>query len=302
MRPLVRAALAGAALAVLAGAALEVEGWVRGAAARAALTPALAEAVALAPDDALRTRLMGVRARGLDRGHDAATARALWEQAEEHPSAVLWRAASLAATWDGGRERPAARAAQSAARLAPGDARYAAFADDALDAATWADVRGTVRPVASVGAALLALALLVRLGRAAQARRRRAWLQRTEVRVHGSADGRPGAPGEDLVVLPGARSVVLDVFVAAPPVPPRGGRHGPTLSLALSHGRDSRTLRLTPVKDLRQDAVRTRLSASTLAEVLARPGRWRVLVALDGHPVAEAGLRIPGPLARAALA
>jgi hypothetical protein len=63
----------------------------------------------------------------------------------------------------------------------------------------------------------------------------------------------------------------------------------------LSHGQDSRTVRLTPVKDVRQDAVRVRLSEPTLREVLAHPGRWRVNVALDGRPLAQAGLLVPAP-------
>jgi hypothetical protein len=86
---------------------------------------------------------------------------------------------------------------------------------------------------------------------------------------------------------------VLDVFLSPPP-PGRLGRHaGPTLSLVLSHGQDSRTVRLTPVKDVRQEAVRVRLSEKTLEEVLAHPGRWRVNAALDGRSLAQAGLLVP---------
>jgi hypothetical protein len=226
----------------------------------------------------------------VDQRHDAVAATALTAYAEAHPSARTWHLAGLALTWDGERERAAAQAATRATRLAPGDATMARAEEAALDALLWAEIREVSRPASAVAGGVVVLALLGWLGRRAHARGRRRWIDGLRARVIAAADGQPAAAGSDLVMTPETTGLALDVFLYGPgPFP---GRHGPTLSVVLSHGRDSRTVRLTPVKDARQDAIRVRLSETSLAEVLAHPGRWRVAVLLDGRHVAEAGLLV----------
>ena len=292
MRRLLRWLVAPAALAVLAGAALEIEAAVRSERAYRELGPVLLELERASADGPERPSIPDVRRKQHRRRNDAWAAQRLYEHAEQHPSAQAWRAASLALTWDGDREHKAALAARRAARLAPHDPGMAALEAEALDAATWAEVREVTRPVAWVGASLLMLGLMGWLARRARARRRRAWVAGASVRVVPSADGRQG-PGTELLVPQGTESLVLDVFLSPPPAGRIGRCHGPTLALVLSHGQDSRTVRLTPVKDVCQDAVRVRLSEPTLREVLAHPGRWRVNAALDGRPLAQAGLLVP---------
>jgi hypothetical protein len=288
---LLRWATVPALLTVVVGAGLEVEGLVRAQRARASLRPAVEELLSRAPDAASRVQVERIRYSMLS-GFDASTASELEALATRSPSPEAWAATALAYTWSRA-ESLAARAARAAERLAPGDARFTALMEDALDAATLEEVREVTRPFLALGGIILFLASLGWLRRRALARRREAWLARAQVRVVGSADGRTASPGEDLLVPRNAQSVSLDVFLSAPPAPRSCGRHGPTLSVVLSHGQESRALRLTPVKDVREDAVRVRLSAATLMEVAARAGRWRVTVALDGRPVAETGLLVP---------
>jgi|GEM_PF-5696877 len=279
-----------AALAVLASAALEVEGLHRSGAARGQLQNDLARAVSNESDAETRALWHSVLSRELAWGQDASTTSRLRRWAEAHPTTLAWRFAALAELWNGEMGRSAAQMAERAARLAPGAPEAQALVDDALDAATLDEVREVSRPVGGVALGLLVLAGLAALARSWHARRRRAWLGRVTLRVLASADGQgPRVEGE-LAVGAGARDVRFDVFVEGE-APPAGGR-GPTLSVAISHGRESRTLRLKPVKDLRQDAVRLHLSPESLAHLRRHPGRWRVAVALDGLALAETALLV----------
>lgn len=108
-----------------------------------------------------------------------------------------------------------------------------------------------------------------------------------------SVDGRC-EPG-DGVVPADTHALSVDVFLHAKGAPPRPPRPGPTLALVLSHAASNTTLRLTPVRDVVGDAVRTRLKEGTLARVLAHPGTWRILARLDGRPVVESRLEVEPP-------
>ncbi len=290
MRRLLRWILPLAALAVVASAALEIEGFQRSGAARQRLGHELALARASETDAATADLLRGVAQRELAWGMDASAAGRLEDWAEAHPTSRAWRLAALAMLWNGDHGRLAARHAERALRLAPGDSVAQALVDEALDAATLDKLREMSRPVGAVALGLLALAALGALARSWHARRRRAWLRLVTLRVLASADGQGPAAGGDLAVGSGARDVRLDVFVEGGAGPTRG--RGPTLSVAISHGRESRTLRLRPVKDLRQDAVRLHLSPESLAHLRRHPGRWKASVALDGRPMAEAILQV----------
>jgi len=151
-------------------------------------------------------------------------------------------------------------------------------------------VREASRPIGGVAAGLLVLAGVAALVRAGRARRRRVWLSQVRLRVLATADGQPAPAGGDLALSPTARDVRLDVFLDGAAAPSR--RCGPTLSVALSHAREGRTLRLRPVKDLRQDAVRLQLSPESLAGLRRHPGRWKASVSLDGRPMAETNLQV----------
>jgi hypothetical protein len=297
VRPHLRRWFVGAALlALLAGAGLEAEGLARSAQARHALLSAVRG------DEEGRGRTeendrfrQGERL--VRRGHDAWAAQTFVAFAEAQPSARAWHLASLALTWDGERERSAARAATRAAKLSPGDLALLAAEESAVDALVWAEMREVSRPVSAVAVVVLVLACAGWLARRVHARRRRGWIDRVRARLVVNADGSPARAGGDPVVTPDTRGLALDIFLdGAGEVP---ARQGPTLAVVLSHGRESRIVRLTPVKDVRQDALRVRLSDATLAEVLAHPGRWRVTVALDGRHVGEAAVLVESALAAA---
>jgi hypothetical protein len=297
-RPHVRRWFVGAALLVLlAGAGLETEGVVRSELARHALRAALREHQPELSETEAGRLAWELASRDTARRRDASAAWILSAHAEAHPSALTWRLASLALTWDGERERAAAKAAARATRLAPGDPALAAGEEAAVDALLWAEMREASRPAAAIAGVVLALAFFGWLGRRVHARRRREWIDAIRARLVVNADGSPVHAGAQPLVTPDTRGLALDVFLdGAGPMP---ARDGPTLSVVLSHGRESRIVRLTPVKDVRQDALRVRLSDTTLAEVRAHPGRWRVSVALDGRHVGEAALLVESALAAA---
>lgn len=299
MRRLARWIVPVALLAALLAAGLEVQGQVRRAEAHSALLSELQQALRSPGEPAVTAGLAAAQQLAVH-GRDAGTAALLTELAQEQPTALHWHLVAQAETWNGDREPAAAQAAQQAARLAPLDTALRAGEERALDAVLLGRMRTVTRPVGAVSGGLLCLALLRRLARRGCERRRRRWAQGATAQVLGSVDGR-GTPAGQPVDLPAdARHVNLDVFLAPSTGCPRPSRQGPTLSVLLSSARESRTVRLTPVKDVRQDAIRVRLSESTLALLRAHPGRWRATVALDGAPVAEALLEVGAPARRAA--
>ena len=152
----------------------------------------------------------------------------------------------------------------------------------------------SARRLASLGGARAALVLLgLALGAARRRHRKRhldRWLDGVRGDLSVSVDGRRETGS---TLLPAdARKVSVDVFLRAKPGQPRPPGPGPTLVLVLSQNASNTTLRLTPVRDVRGDAVRTRLKDDTLARVLARPGTWRLEARLDGRAVAEHRLEV----------
>ncbi len=189
---------------------------------------------------------------------------------------------------------------EAAARLAPGDAARAATADHAVDLALLDRGRGLAR-VLLAGGLLGLLGLGVGVVRA-RARRRRlaAWLDGVRGRIEVRVAGR--APADGLARLePGRGPVSVDVFLAAPAGARRPPRPGPTLLVVFSHAARSRSVRLTPVRDLAQDAARVAVRDETRALLERTPGRWRVQARLDGRLVAESRLDVVRADGRAVL-
>lgn len=279
---------------LLAGLTLEIALAHETLAARATLRNAVARAAPLsesegAPhDDA--DLLRAVRD-ALVRQEFDAPAQMLAARAEAVQTPETRRLASLAAAATGA-FGDAARQAELAARLAPGNVDTRVAAEDAVDAALLGRMRTPTRLVG--GAALLFL--VVAAVRGARRRRERQllerWLDGIAGRMSISVDGRRGPEGS--TVPADTNAISVDVFLRAknahrPPGP------GPTMALVLSHASSNTTLRLTPVRDVRGDAVRTRLKDGTLARVLERPGTWRIQARLDGRALAEQRLEIEAP-------
>jgi hypothetical protein len=230
----------------------------------------------------------GAALRALGTRPTADEARALAVAAEAKPTAETWTHASLAAAARGDLEA-AARGAVLAARLAPGDTALARRADEMLDATALARLRVPGR--IALGAGLLVL--LVRGHRARRRHRRERarseWAHHLEGRLSVTLAG--PTPFVDLFLTPRPCHRPM-------PPPPEGG----TLAVVLSSSSESRTVRLPPVRGVREDAVRIRLSDATVREVLSRPGRWRVQARLDGRLVGQTTLDVGAavPVARIA--
>ena len=187
----------------------------------------------------------------------------------------------------------AARQAELAARLAPGDATYRLAAEDAVDAALLGRLRTPAR-VAGGAAALFLLFAAVRSARRRREDRQRArWLDGVEGRMSVSVDGRREQDGATLPA--DAHAVSVDVFLRTKTSARRPPGPGPTLGLVLSHVASNTTLRLTPVRDVHGDAVRKRLKDETLARILEHPGTWRLEARLDGRALADQRLRVEAP-------
>jgi hypothetical protein len=255
-----------------------------------AATPAAA--IVFAASAALAAWSYADRARARGRGGDPVAAAAA---AEAEPSAAAYRRLSLARLGAGDAEGAAA-AALTAARLAPKDARAAAAADAALDAAMRARAARGARPWLLASAAWLAVAG-ARAALAARERRRVGdALRRARGRVVPACEGEGAATG---VAGPETAGIVLDVHLGAALGDLRGK---PPVVVVLSHSGASRAVRLSPVSDYSGSALRVRLSDSARGEVLAHPGRWRLLARAGGETVAEGVLEVRGRRAGPALA
>ncbi|MBL9087758.1 MAG: hypothetical protein JNM10_11520 [Planctomycetia bacterium] len=193
----------------------------------------------------------------------------------------------------------AATSAVIASRLAPGDARRAALAEAYVDGALRATLRGGLRPFAAAGAGLLLFLWVTGARRRAAARRREEIVAHALGRVVLAVEGDGQARGDLAVLRPGATGLVIDVHtdpalatvVDAPP-----------LVVALSHAGAGRTVRLSPRRDAVGGAARFKVVGDALAEVLAHPGAWRVLVRADAALLAEATVQVePAPVARRAV-
>jgi hypothetical protein len=187
---------------------------------------------------------------------------------------------------------PAARHAQLAARLAPDDGPLQDRAERAVDVALAYRARPWTRVAGGLG---LLVAILLAM-RGLRARRIRRHLQRfldgVTGRVAFTVDGEPR--GSTARLRSHNEALTIDVFLkgrhgmACPPRPARA----PTLHVSLSHAGASRTVRLTPVKRLRDKAVRIPVRAETLRRIMDVPGRWRVHARLGPRPVASAILEV----------
>lgn len=186
----------------------------------------------------------------------------------------------------------ATRHMQLAARLAPSDAALGRQAEAALDTA----LLDQVRPFGRGGIALGGLSLLWMLGlaygRRRDARARRKYLDGISGRMKLVVDDRAGADVGILTPRDGA--LVVDVFLKGRygmrphPVP----RNGPSLHLACSSASAGRTVRITPIHDVRGDAVRVQVTPETMRRLRAHPGRWRVQATLGDRRIAIAELNV----------
>lgn len=194
----------------------------------------------------------------------------------------------------------ATRHMQFAARLAPGNLRLTREAERAITNALF----DRARPAARAGAALGALTLLALLLLFARDRRRaqrlRKYLDGVSGRLKLVVDDRRGADVGTLCA--GDQGLIIDLFLKGRygmrPTPPP--RQGPTLVLACSNAAAGRTVRITPVHDVRHDAVRVHVKPETVRRLRAHPGRWRVQATLGDRRVAIAELHVE-PAGRAVL-
>jgi hypothetical protein len=205
-------------------------------------------------------------------GQTAIAARFFAQHAETLPTSASLRVAGLSAAATGDLES-GARHATLAARLAPGDEALAREASSALDGALLARARGPSWAAIGLGAVTLLFLGGRRRHHVCRRRAREAYVDHLE---------------GHLVVRGGRVDVLLSPRPGATPLP--APSPGPTLALVLSNPSVSRSVRLTPRRDVREDAVRFHLRPDTLAAMEAHPGPWRVQARLDGRLVAEARL------------
>ena len=229
------------------------------------------------------TALDRARAPGRASDLDAAAAAARERPA---PAAYERLAGAQAAA---GLASDAATSAVIASRLAPGDARRAALAERYVDGALRATLRTGLRPFAGAAAVVLLVLWVTAARRRAAERHREHVVSHALGRVVMAVEGDGEARGDVAVLRPAASALVIDVHtdpalatvVDAPP-----------LVVALSHAGDGRTVRLSPRRDAVGGAARFKVVGDALAEVLAHPGAWRVLVRADAALLAEAAVRV----------
>jgi len=229
-------------------------------------------------------------ARALVRYQDYSAAETLLTRiATQAPHSSVHELAALTARAAGNGDA-ATRHLQFAARLAPGDARLAAQAEQGIDLALFDRARPFARGAAGAGSATLLLLLVMLIGRRRRERRLRKYLDGLSGRLKLVIDERRGA---DVGVL--ARedeTLTIDLFLKGrygmrPVSPPR---RGPTLVLACSNAASNRTVRITPIRNVRHDAVRVHVKPSTLHRLREHPGRWRIQATLGDRRVAVAEL------------
>ncbi|MDJ0975763.1 MAG: hypothetical protein QNJ98_14980 [Planctomycetota bacterium] len=181
---------------------------------------------------------------------------------------------------------------QFAARLAPDNARLQREAERAITLALFDRARPVARGAAAASALTLLALLLLTLRDRRRARRMKKYLDGVSGRLKLVVDDRRGADVGTL--LADDRSLVIDLFLKGrygmrPTAPPR---RGPTLVLACSNAGANRTVRITPVHDVRHDAVRVHVKPETVRRLRAHPGRWRIQATLGDRRVAIAELNV----------
>jgi len=192
-------------------------------------------------------------------------------------AAYAWLAADRGAA--------AARHAQLAARLAPEDVKAAALAERAVDLALLYKVRPFTRPAGLFGGILFLIAVTGFVAQRHERRRRKRFLASVSARVHMWADGEqlrhPFALRGD------TERLTLDVFLSGRQGMscPRRPVQAPSLHLAFSSPGSNQTIRLRPVKDITDSAIRIPVSEDTLRRLMDRPGSWRLHVRLGDRPI-----------------
>ena len=219
------------------------------------------------------------------RGHRFGRSAAELEQiVAETPTAEL-HAATAWAWMAADRGGSAARHAQLAARLAPEDAAVLGLAERAVDVAVAYKLRPFTRPAGLFGAILLLIALTATFARRRERRQRERFLASISARVHLWADGEQLR--HPLRIPASTERLTLDVFLSGRygMAAPRRPANAPTLHLAFSSPGSNQTIRMRPIKEVTDNAIRVPVSDETLARLLRRPGGWRLHVRLGERPV-----------------
>ncbi len=199
--------------------------------------------------------------------------------AAELDTAAAW--AWLAAD----RGESAARHAQLAVRLDPENAAVAALAERAVDVAVAYKLRPYTRPLGLFGTMLFLVAVTAAFARRRERKQRERFLASISARVHMWADG--DQLRHPFQIPASTERLTLDVFLSGRygMATPRRPANAPTLHLAFSSAGSNQTIRLRPVKDITDNAIRVPVSEDTLARLLERPGAWRLHVRLGERPV-----------------
>ncbi len=272
---------------------LSVEAITRAGVSRAerALPGALARAVASDTTGEAAASSLAAARQHVRHRQPAEAAAALERVAAEGPTQELHTAAALA--WlAADRGLPAARHAQLAARLAPDNAEASAIAERAVDVALAYRLRPFSRPAGLFGGIGLLILAFSALARRREGIRLNRFLQNLSARVQVWADGEQLR--HPLVLGPRTERLTLDLFLK--------GRYGmdcskrpqraPTLHLAFSSPGSNQTIRLRPLKDVTDNAIRIPVRNETLAKLLAQPGPWRLHVRLGERPVLALPLEV----------
>ncbi len=237
-------------------------------------------------------REMFEEARALVRSQDPSAALTLLDRiATQAPHSTTHELAALAYR-AAGHGDAATRHMQFAARLAPDDKRLATQAERSLDLALFDRARPYARVAITGCGALLFVFLLGGLGRRRRDGRMRKYLDNVSARLKLVVDDRGAADAG--IFAPEDETLIIDLFLKGrygirPNSPPR---RGPTLHLACSNATSNRTVRITPVRNVRNDAVRVHVKPETLRRLRAHPGRWRIQATLGDRRVAIAELTV----------
>ncbi len=228
-------------------------------------------------------------------GDVSAAATHLDRISSQAPTFTTHGLASLAHRAAGNGEQ-AARHAQFAAQLAPDDKRVVAFAEQALTLAMFDAVRPYARVFGGISLAFLLVLFFRRGARRHQERARRRFVDGIAGRVRFSVDGQRARTRP--TVAPDSDRLAVDIFLSGRygMSCPRRPHRGLSLHITASNASASRTVRLTPVKDVSSDAVRVMVKPETLARLKKHAGRWRFQVALDDRTIAVGHLDVAAQL------
>ena len=233
--------------------------------------------------EAAATQLAAAR-RHAARQQPGRAAAELERLAEESPSHEIHTAAAYA--WMAAdRGIAAARHAELAMRLAPDDPRAVALAERAVDVAVAYKVRPFSRPLGAFGALMLLVSMAALFRHRRERKQRARFLASISARVHMWADGEQLR--HPFRIRPGTERLTLDVFLSGRygMATPRRPANAPSLHLAFSSPGSNQTIRMRPVKEITDNAIRVPVSDETLKRLLERPGGWRLHVRLGERPI-----------------